>query len=55
MAAQDEVIQVVVPPSLRGALEQWLHRRNLELIRLPYEALGPGAEDDLPTYVIGFA
>jgi hypothetical protein len=50
-----EVIQVVLPPALRGPFEDWLHRRNLELV--PLEAVGPGdgQEEDLPTYIIGFA
>jgi hypothetical protein len=50
-----DTIQVVIPAALRGPFEEWLHQRNLELIRLPVEALGPAAEDDLPTYIIGLA
>jgi hypothetical protein len=48
----NETIQVVVPPALRGPLEQWLRRRNLVLLQIPPEALGDGADDDLPTYVV---
>jgi hypothetical protein len=55
MSDSQGVIQVVIPPTLRGPLEEWLHRRNLELVRLPYQELGLKAEDDLPTYIIGFA
>ena len=48
-----DTIQVVIPAALRGPFEEWLHHRNLELV--PLEALGPAAEDDLPTYIIGLA
>lgn len=51
--SEQETIQVVLPPALRYAFEDWLHRRNLELV--PLEAVGPVPEEDLPTYVIGFA
>jgi hypothetical protein len=50
-----DTIQVVIPAALRGPFEDWLHRRNLELALIPAEALGPAAEDDLPTYIIGLA
>ena len=46
----DEEIQVVIPPALRKPLEEWLHRRNLELVRIPAEL-----DTDLPTYIIGLA
>jgi hypothetical protein len=49
----EEPIQVLLPPALRGPFEEWLHRRNLELV--PLEAAGPAQEDDLPTYFIGLA
>jgi hypothetical protein len=53
--SDDRTIQVVIPPALRIPLEQWLHRRNLELVELPAEVLGEAAEDDLPTFIVGLA
>jgi hypothetical protein len=44
---EDDVIQVVVHPVLRPALEDWLDRRGWELWRMP-----DFVEDDLPTYSI---
>jgi hypothetical protein len=44
----DDVIQVVIHPALRPALEQWLERRGLYLAGpLPLEG------DDLPTFIVG--
>jgi hypothetical protein len=50
----NEPIQVVIPPDFRPLLERWLASRGLYLVQIPPEALGPGAEGDLPTYIIGF-
>lgn len=50
--SEQETIQVVLPPALRHAFEDWLARRNLVLVQIPPEALGLDAEDDLPTYIV---
>lgn len=42
----DEVIQVVVAPPLRPALEEWLAGRGLKLAQMPSDP------DDLPTFVV---
>jgi hypothetical protein len=46
----DETIEVLIPPALRGPFEEWLRRRNLELVPLPAER-----DTDLPAYFIGHA
>jgi hypothetical protein len=45
MTDQD-MIQVIVPPSIQQALREWLSSRGLNLYPIP-------VEDDLPTYGIG--
>jgi hypothetical protein len=46
------MIQVIVPGALRVPFEEWLHRRNLELVQLPG---GSDDEESLPLYIIGQA
>jgi hypothetical protein len=48
--AGSDLIQVVVLPNIRPALERWLADWGLMLFRMPADAQRP---DDLPTYGIG--
>jgi hypothetical protein len=49
MMLEPEMIQVVVLPHIRPALEAWFAEHGMMLFRLPADAQDP---DDLPTYGI---
>ena len=42
----DEVIQVVLHPALRDAMDEWLEGKGLSLLQIPT------TEDDLPTFIV---